>query len=82
MFYTYILYNSMIDQYYIGSTNNLEDRLHRHNTGQSKSTKKGAPYWILYYHETFETRSEAYKRELQIKKMKSRKYVEGLKSGD
>jgi putative endonuclease len=82
MFYTYILYNPVINQYYIGSTNNLDDRIYRHNSGQSKSTKKGAPHWILYYNENFETRSEAYQRELQIKKMKSRKYIENLKSGD
>ena len=60
MFYTYILYNSPLDKFYTGSTNNIKDRLHRHNTGQSKSTKKGAPDWKLVYSKEFESRSDAY----------------------
>jgi putative endonuclease len=34
--------------------------------------------WELKYFETFLTRSEACQRELEIKKMKSRKYIENL----
>jgi putative endonuclease len=78
MFHTYIIFNSNINQYYIGSTNNIEDRLYRHNAGQNKATKKGAPDWQLVYSEEFNTRSEAVQREMKIKKMKSRKYIERL----
>jgi putative endonuclease len=55
----------------------MEDRLSRHNSGRSLSTKKGKP-WNLVYTETFETRSEAMLREKAIKKMKSRTYLEQL----
>ena len=82
MFYTYILYNLPLDSYYVGSSNNLEDRLYRHNKGQSKSTKRGAPNWELVYSKSFESRSEAYQFELKIKKMKSRKYIKQLIKSD
>ena len=77
MFIVYILYSSNVDQYYVGHTQNMEDRLSRHNSGRSLSTKKGKP-WNLVYTETFETRSEAMLREKAIKKMKSRTYLELL----
>ena len=77
MFIVYILYSSHVDQYYVGHTQNMEDRLSRHNSGRSLSTKKGKP-WNLVYTETFETRSEAMLREKAIKKMKSRTYLELL----
>jgi putative endonuclease len=77
MFIVYILYSSNVDQYYVGHTQNIDDRLSRHNSGRSLSTKKGKP-WNLVYTETFETRSEAMLREKAIKKMKSRTYLEQL----
>jgi putative endonuclease len=77
MFIVYILYSSNLDQYYVGYTQNMEDRLSRHNSGRSLSTKKGKP-WILVYTETFETRSEAMLREKAIKQMKSRTYLKQL----
>ena len=79
MFYLYIIYSSSLDQYYIGQTKNLSDRLYRHTNSGSKSTKK-AKDWVLKYTEVFESRSEAVLRESQIKKMKSRTYIEGLVS--
>jgi putative endonuclease len=48
-----------------------------HNLGRSKFTSKGIP-WKLKYSEPFETEIEAMRREKQIKKMKSRKYIISL----
>ena len=76
-FTVYILYSKTIDQFYIGHTENLNDRLFRHNNSVSKATKK-AKDWILVYQEYFDTRGEAYKKEMEIKKKKSRKYIEQL----
>jgi putative endonuclease len=67
----------MLDQYYIGHTENVSDRIFRHNNSGSKSTKK-ATDWVLKYTEEFGTRGEAMKRELEIKSKKSRKYIEFL----
>lgn len=77
MYYTYILYSKSSDKYYTGSTGNLQDRLLRHNQGRSKSTKTGLP-WIVVYQESFNNRAEAVRREMEIKRMKSRKYIEEL----
>ena len=76
-FVVYIIYSSSLDQYYVGNSENTEDRLFRHNNSGSKSTKK-ANDWELVYTEIFPTKSEATKRELEIKKKKSRKYIEWL----
>ena len=77
MYFTYIIYSIRIDQYYIGQTMNLENRLIRHNNKGSKSTKKSND-WVVKYVEVFNTRELAIKREAEIKKMKSRKYIEQL----
>ena len=61
-FILYILQSSKSGKLYIGQTENIEDRLNRHNKGYSKSTKFGIP-WELIYTEEYATRSEAMKRE-------------------
>ena len=55
----------------------MERRLYEHNIGHSKFTATGIP-WELKYTEAYPTLQEAKKRELQIKKMKSRKYIEKI----
>lgn len=73
----YILFSEKVNKYYIGACIDLERRLHEHNIGHSKFTSTGIP-WQLKYKEEFETVQEAKRRELAIKKMKSRKYIENL----
>ena len=75
--YTYILYSGRLDKYYIGACTNMERRLHEHNIGHSTFTRTGMP-WLLVYCEKFDSLPEAKKREAYIKRMKSRKYIEGL----
>ena len=76
-FIVYILYSPILDQYYVGHTENIEDRLFRHNNSGSKSTKK-ANDWELVYTEKFSTKADAAKRELEIKKKKSQNYIKWL----
>ncbi|AFN74590.1 hypothetical protein MROS_1353 [Melioribacter roseus P3M-2] len=52
-------------------------RLERHNSGNSRSTKHGIPWEIVYF-EVYPMKSEAMKREYEIKRRKSRKYIEEL----
>jgi putative endonuclease len=77
MFFIYILYSEKLDRYYTGSSEDVSKRLERHNSARVSATRNGIP-WILKYTETFNTRQDALKRELYIKKMKSRKYIEEL----
>ena len=51
---------------YIGSCENLDERIRRNNAGDSKATKPGVP-WILLHCEAFATRSEAAQRERYYK---------------
>ncbi|MFK7933932.1 MAG: GIY-YIG nuclease family protein [Saprospiraceae bacterium] len=75
--FIYILYSESKDKYYVGAAENVDKRLERHNAGASKSTKSGRP-WKVVHTEEFDTKTEALKREIQIKKKKSRKYIEWL----
>ena len=77
MAYMYILYSEKLDKYYIGACTDLERRLYEHNIGHSTFTSNGVP-WKIVYKEEFDDLRSAKKREMAIKKMKSRKYIEKL----
>ena len=77
MNYLYILYSESHDRYYVGHSADLEERLQQHNRGTGKSTKAYRP-WKIIYKESFQNKSEAQKREYEIKRKKSRKYIEWL----
>jgi putative endonuclease len=77
MWFLYILYSSKRDKFYIGSTNDLQRRLNEHNNSHTPSTRGGEP-WNLVYHEEFENKPDARKRERAIKAKKSRTYIEFL----
>ena len=40
MFYVYVLRSCKTDRRYVGSCENVDDRLRRHNAGPSKATRK------------------------------------------
>ncbi len=77
MFTMYIIQSLTKGMYYIGSTDNLEKRLVKHNKGYSRYTK-GKGSFKLVYKEEFARRSEAKKREYYLKSLKSRKALEKL----
>jgi len=78
MFYTtYILFSSSLNKFYSGSTNNLDRRFLEHNSGQTTSTKHGAP-WILVYSATFASRSKALQKEMEIKKRGAKRFLSDL----
>ncbi|MBZ0204048.1 MAG: GIY-YIG nuclease family protein [Ignavibacteria bacterium] len=76
-FYTYIIKSKIIKRYYIGTCSNLELRLNRHNSGNSRSTKGYIP-WEIVYSEEFENKSDAIKRENYQKRQKSVEFIEEL----
>lgn len=77
VFFTYIIYSTARDRYYVGHCEDINLRLERHNLGFTRSTKSGVP-WNMMYYETFETRVEAIRREREIKRWKSRRMIEDL----
>ncbi|MCF8119871.1 MAG: GIY-YIG nuclease family protein [Deltaproteobacteria bacterium] len=48
-YYVYILQSEKDSTYYVGSTQDLESRLERHNQGRSKYTKGKGPWKIDIY---------------------------------
>ena len=66
---------------YTGITNNLEERLKRHQSGNGAKYIRGRLPIKLVYKENFINRSEATKREIYIKKMskKEKKSLINLK---
>ncbi|MFN3759985.1 MAG: GIY-YIG nuclease family protein [Algoriphagus aquaeductus] len=77
MAWVYILYSKKIDKYYVGACTDLDRRLYEHNLGHSKFTSTGVP-WELVYKEEWVDLVSAKQRELKIKKMKSRAYIQDL----
>ena len=69
MWYTYILKSLKDNKYYIGCTGNLEQRIAQHNIGATTSTKHRRPF-VLIYSERFSEKTDALKRERQIKSYK------------
>jgi putative endonuclease len=81
MFYMYILQSETTGKFYIGSTQDIEARLKQHNEinrGKKKSTHRLKGPWFLAYSEEFETRSEAMRREKQLKSWKSHRSIQEL----
>ena len=77
MYYIYIIYSKKLDKYYIGTTDDIEGRIRRHNQGNKAFTSTGKP-WVLVYKEEFDTKTEALKREIQLKKWKNRERIKSL----
>ncbi len=76
-YYVYILRSEKDGSFYIGHTADLDERIQRHNHGKSLYTKAKVP-WKLIYREEFHSRSEAMKREQEIKRKKNRAYIDYL----
>ncbi|MEX2591663.1 MAG: GIY-YIG nuclease family protein [Anditalea sp.] len=74
----YILYSSGLDRFYIGHTGeDIDERLRKHLTQHKGYTSK-AKDWQLVYTEKFASKSEAYQRELEVKRWKSSKKIREL----
>ena len=73
--FTYVMFSPSRYQYYVGqSYNSPECAVSLHNTGKYISTKKGAP-WQLVYSKQFENSHESYLLTQQLQHVKSRKFM-------
>ena len=70
MYTIYIIKSLIKNRYYISHTADLNKRLKEHNSGKTKSTKAYTP-WEIVYTENYGTKSQAVKREFEIKSYKS-----------
>ena len=69
MFFTYVLRSLASRRFYTGHTDDIDDRIVRHNQGRVPATRKKGP-WQLVFKKEFETRSEAVRFELYLKSLK------------
>ena len=67
MFFIYVLRSKLDKSFYIGSTNNLKQRLEKHNQGLVNSTKNLKPMELLYF-EGYKSKQDALIREKRLKR--------------
>ncbi|MBN1398624.1 MAG: GIY-YIG nuclease family protein [Bacteroidetes bacterium] len=77
MYFVYVIWSKKLQKRYTGSTKNVEKRIKQHNDGRTPFTRRGTP-WILIYFETFETKSEALKREIFLKSGAGRNWLDKM----
>ena len=87
-YFVYILFSEKLNQFYKGSTSDIQLRIQRHNAGLELHTSKGIP-WRLVWSTEKETKSEAYRLALKLKNLSVNrmclfilKYSEGASSPD
>ncbi|MCK4664101.1 MAG: GIY-YIG nuclease family protein [Bacteroidales bacterium] len=73
-YFVYILKSEKNESFYIGQTNNLSQRIDRHNKGFEKYTKKFTP-WKLFFSTELDSRAKAITLERKLKNLKSRKKI-------
>ena len=64
-----------MSKYYVGCTQDLENRVKEHNTGEGKFTRRGIP-WDLVWFDVLGNRSAALNLEKRIKKRGIKRFLE------
>lgn len=78
MFTVYVLYSEKYHKIYIGYTCNIAQRLLAHNELETKGYTLRYRPWNLIHTEDFLEKSEAMKREKQLKSAKGREFIWNL----
>jgi putative endonuclease len=73
VYFVYILYSPSFDRFYIGQTQDMENRLKRHSSGIEKATAPFSP-WELKLTIKKNTRGEAMILERKLKNLVKHKY--------
>lgn len=74
MYTAYVLYSPSFNKIYIGYTSDIKNRLLSHNELGTKGYTLRYRPWVIAHTEEFETKSEALKREKQLKSTRGRKF--------
>ena len=77
MIILYVIKSIYNNYRYVGITNNINERLKRHNNGHNKSTKAFKPFTLIHT-EKFNNYKEARKREIFYKSGVGRKELDNL----
>jgi putative endonuclease len=71
----YCLYSEKHDKIYVGYTSDLIDRFHSHNSLVTKGYTVRYRPWIVAYTEVLSDKSEAMKREKELKSSRGRAFL-------
>jgi putative endonuclease len=77
MFKVYIIHSISCNKYYTGHTQDLDNRLNEHNSGETKSIQRCSP-WKLVWQQEVESRGEAMILENKIKKRGAGRFLRDL----
>ena len=80
--FLYILRSEVKETYYVGESNNPENRLFFHNNSDKKKYTLRYRPWVLAYTHGFETKEEALAAEAKVKSWKSKKMIRLLVEGE
>ncbi len=78
MWFVYILL-CIDNSFYTGSTNDLDKRFNAHKAGKGGSYTRSHKPIKLIFHQQFDSKSEALKREIEIKSWSRKKKIKILK---
>ncbi len=73
-FFVYIIYSEKFDKYYIGQTNNFNERFERHNNGYEGFTKPYRPWRKILVLEK-SNRSDAMDLERKLKNLSKQRLI-------
>ncbi len=74
-FTVYVLYSAKFNKIYIGYTSHLINRMKSHNFLASKGYTKRFRPWKVAYTEIFYNKSDALKREKELKSARVRQFI-------
>ena len=80
VYFVYIIESEIDGTYYVGASQDPMARLEKHNSNHKGFTARKQP-WKLVYTETYQNKTEALRREVFLKKQKSREFLETLITG-
>ncbi len=78
MYTVYAIKSKIRNYIYVGLTSDLNDRLHRHNSGYEKTTRAYAPFDLIFT-EDFKTRIEARAKEKYLKSGVGKEFLKKIK---
>ena len=76
MFTVYILYSIAHKKTYTGYTSNLIQRFHSHNQNSNTDWTRSYRPWVVIYCEVLGTKTDALKREKELKSGKGRDWIQ------
>lgn len=77
MYYVYVIYSAKSGKLYKGITENIRERVQKHNAAKVRSTKNGVP-WKLIHYQAFINKTDARREELFLKSGKGKERLKVL----